>query len=272
MPDVGNSAFSETDANNNTASPSGFPEGMAPSGVNDSARAVMGALKRFWNRINGVKTTAGTAAAQTLSYDIAAGALYTGEIHAFKVGAALTSTSATTLNRNSLGAKNLKLNSGSAVIGGELQAGDYNLTLYDGTDERILLPHMSRGTFTPALTLGSGSVTYTTQIGFWERIGNIVHFWINIQINAASTPSGTLSVGTLPFVAQNTSNYTQLVNCGGNFITTTSSIETMTALIAAGADTITVRGYQGDGTLVNPGNTIGASGQYLFSGSYRVAT
>lgn len=40
-------SWSETAANNNSASPDGFPENMAPSGVNNSAREVMGAVRRW---------------------------------------------------------------------------------------------------------------------------------------------------------------------------------------------------------------------------------
>jgi len=49
-----NTNWFETDASNNKASPNGWPEGMMPSGVNDTARGDKGALKRFWDRINGV--------------------------------------------------------------------------------------------------------------------------------------------------------------------------------------------------------------------------
>lgn len=41
--------WSTTPASNNTASPDGFPEGMAPGGVNDSEREIMAALKGVWN-------------------------------------------------------------------------------------------------------------------------------------------------------------------------------------------------------------------------------
>lgn len=46
MSDV--SAWSVTDASNNVAVPDGFPEGMAPAGLNDSSRAVMGAVARWY--------------------------------------------------------------------------------------------------------------------------------------------------------------------------------------------------------------------------------
>lgn len=39
------STWSTTAASNNSASPDGFPEGMAPSGVNDSARELMAAIR-----------------------------------------------------------------------------------------------------------------------------------------------------------------------------------------------------------------------------------
>ena len=41
-------SWSATAAGNNTASPNGFPEGMAPSGVNDAAREVMAAIRRWY--------------------------------------------------------------------------------------------------------------------------------------------------------------------------------------------------------------------------------
>ena len=51
-----NTNWFETDASNNKAPPNGWPEGMMPSGVNDTARGDKGALKRFWDRINPVQT------------------------------------------------------------------------------------------------------------------------------------------------------------------------------------------------------------------------
>lgn len=41
-------SWSASAAGNNAASPNGFPEGMAPSGVNDSAREVMAAVRRWY--------------------------------------------------------------------------------------------------------------------------------------------------------------------------------------------------------------------------------
>ena len=47
MADIGAGNWNENDTNNNQPAPDGAPEGMSPSGVNDTIRAVMGALKRL---------------------------------------------------------------------------------------------------------------------------------------------------------------------------------------------------------------------------------
>jgi len=61
------STWSTTAASNNSASPDGFPEGMAPSGVNDSARENMSALRTWYEDaewINWGDTTAYVGATQ----------------------------------------------------------------------------------------------------------------------------------------------------------------------------------------------------------------
>lgn len=136
MSDIGNSVWSETDANNNTAAPQGFPENMAPSGVNDAARAVMGATKRWFNQINGTVTSGGTANAQTLTYSVAPGAYFTGMRFLFKVG--VTNTGSATLNVHSLGAKTIKDMYGNALVGSELTLNSYAEVIYDGTDMILL--------------------------------------------------------------------------------------------------------------------------------------
>src|SRR5215475_1863724 len=75
--DIDASNWNEADASNTTAAPDGAPEGMAPSGVNDVLRAMMGATKRWFNR-TAVKVTAGASTAYTLGYSVAPGALVDG--------------------------------------------------------------------------------------------------------------------------------------------------------------------------------------------------
>jgi hypothetical protein len=42
-------AWDPVDGNNNSAPPNGFPENMAPSGLNDACRMMMGALRRMYD-------------------------------------------------------------------------------------------------------------------------------------------------------------------------------------------------------------------------------
>lgn len=154
MPELSSASFSETDGSNNSASPNGFPEGMAPSGVNDSARAVMGALKRFWDRINGAYASAGAANAYTLTPTVALGAYVTGERYSFR--ASFTNSGAATLNISALGAKTIKkmTTSGkSDVSSGEIQNGAPVTVEYDGTDLVLCTPIPS------AVSLGANTFT-----------------------------------------------------------------------------------------------------------------
>lgn len=59
--DLSNATWSETDGSNIAAPPNGWPAGMFPNQVEPTAQATAGALKRFWDRINGVYTSTGAA-------------------------------------------------------------------------------------------------------------------------------------------------------------------------------------------------------------------
>ena len=107
MPDLGNGAvFSQTDANNNTGTVPTWAEGMAPSQVNDSARAFQGAVKREWDYSHFTLTSTGAANAYVLTYAVAPAALYNGLRFSFTTNFGVTGTA--TVNVNALGAKIIK--------------------------------------------------------------------------------------------------------------------------------------------------------------------
>jgi microcystin-dependent protein len=92
--DIAASNWNEDDNANITAAPDGAPEGMAPGGVNNVLRTMMGAVKRWFNW-SAPKLTAGSGTAYTVSYSMAPGAYVDGisflvELHAAPgVGATL---------------------------------------------------------------------------------------------------------------------------------------------------------------------------------------
>lgn len=152
--------FFQTDASNGTVTNPGFPEGMAPSRVDDAARALQGAIKRAYDRDHAVSTTTvgGTANAIALAYATAPTAYVQGQKFAWKSTAA--NTGATTVNVNSLGAKNLFKKSGGAAaaacVGGEVQNGDIVEIEYDGTQFQLLNYTVAYDT---AATIASASTT-----------------------------------------------------------------------------------------------------------------
>jgi len=116
------------DANNNSAPPAGAPEGMLPGKVNDTIRAIMGALKRMHLDMNGSLTTAGTGNAYTLTTNNTFTSMAQLPIMSITIDRA--NTDSATLNVDSIGAKSLyKDGALSQFASGELRAGMQLLVL-----------------------------------------------------------------------------------------------------------------------------------------------
>ena len=150
--------WSETASSNVTASPDGWPENMAPSGVNDSARENMAALRRFWSRINGPKTAGGSANAITCNFDVAEAAYYTGARTVVKL--ATTNTGAASLNLNALGAVTIKDIYGNDLVGGELTSGAYAEFLHNGTNQILIGTRYLGANFVWKKSLSGASVDF----------------------------------------------------------------------------------------------------------------
>ena len=132
--------WSRTAANNATADGSiNWPEGQAPSTVNDSARAMMAAASKYRDDVAGAIATAGSASAYTLAsfqvFDTLAhmdGAMIAFTAHAGNGGAC-------TLNVDGLGAKPLRSAPSTELLAGMLVAGTpYAATYYNVSGEWIL--------------------------------------------------------------------------------------------------------------------------------------
>lgn len=132
---------------------------MAPSGVNDTMRMMMGGIKRFYNQIGPTLQSAGAANAQTLTHTVARTAYVAGDLYGFTVGTGLTNTGATTLDVDGLGAKNIFIGA-NPLVGGELRETQFILTGYDGTQFQLLRPITPANAFsTPANPTGTTSTT-----------------------------------------------------------------------------------------------------------------
>jgi hypothetical protein len=203
--------WSTTAANNATADASiNWAEGQDPGSVNDSARQEMGRVAEFRNDITGTITAGGTANALTVTANSGFTTLANGRMVAFI--AASDNTTAATLNVNGIGAKSIRKMDGSgdaALVAGEIQAGGVYLVVYNtamnGAAGGWLLINPTegiQGTFTPVMKGAStaGAGTYTTQTGFYTRIGNVVTYAIQLAWSA-HTGTGTMFLDGLPFTS-----------------------------------------------------------------------
>ena len=118
---------------------------------------------------------------------------------------ALTSESNLTFDGN-----HLTLGDGDLVIGTAGHGIDFSATSDGaGTDSSELLDDYEEGTFTPTLGAHSsnGTHSYTTQVGNYTKVGNVVHIWLKMTINTLNTSgtiSGNLEISGLPYTSANT--------------------------------------------------------------------
>lgn len=223
-------------ASNNSAAPNGFPEGMPPSGVNDAAREVMAAVARYRSDTDGVNTSSGTntitlAASRTMT------AYAQGDLYTFKAGG--TNTGATTLNVDSLGAKDVQFN-GAALTGGEIVSGLMYTVVYDGTQFQLLnassFPSIDittlevtnikakDGTAAATIADSTGKITVSTElavdnINISENTISSTNTNGNIELAPNGTGSVSVNKNTIISVADNTNAALRVTQTGtGNAI------------------------------------------------------
>ena len=113
-------------------------------------------------------------------------------------GSNLVKLTTTTLSGSNIRGDNVE---SSSVSGTDVFAG--NGVYIGGTAAGNRLDAYSEGTWTPAFTLGSGSVGYATQSGAFTRIGNLVYATFEIELNSNSSADGAMTIGGLPVAAAN---------------------------------------------------------------------
>lgn len=131
--------YSKTAASNATAdSTQNWAEGMAPSAVNDSARAGMASVAKWRDDLNGSITTGGTATAYTVTSNQTFAALTAGYQISFAPHTDCGST--VTLNVDGLGAKPLRTAPAVELNAGHLKTGTpYRATYFSSNSGEWIL-------------------------------------------------------------------------------------------------------------------------------------
>lgn len=128
------------------------------------------------------------------------------------------------------------------------------------------LSYYGQGSFTPTLegASGNGSTTYTSQIGRYTRIGNIV-FVEGYVAWSASTASGFARIGGLPFTALNVANLYPPMNVAPDNFTYSGQVHGI-----AFANTTYIGIYvSATGAALSPADVDTAAG-FRFSGFFMV--
>jgi hypothetical protein len=129
--------WSLTAGNNATADANiNWQEGQNPSTVNNSARAMMAALKAGFNDIAGVSALGGSGNTFTLSLSQALPSLTNAVVGFF---ATRSNTGAVTLNVDSTGAKPLRITSGVDLASGEIVDGQFYICAYNTSDQEWVI-------------------------------------------------------------------------------------------------------------------------------------
>jgi hypothetical protein len=114
-------------------------EGMAPSAVNDSVRALMARVKEWFLDISGALTTGGTSTAFTITSNEVFASLAEMDSKTISIVPHTTSGASPTLNVDGLGAKALNITTGVAIPTGALVAGAaYSFVYYNSPGEWVV--------------------------------------------------------------------------------------------------------------------------------------
>lgn len=202
-----------TDASNTDR----FPEGQAPSTVNNGARALEGMVARWYFDTNYsvTSTLSGTVVQMTANR---ASITLTGTtsnyvadlLMAFTVGS-VGVPGPCKVNINGIGPISLRDNNGVSLSSSALPSGSKALIVKDGVNDYFrLLSHVPAltyevGTWTPSLNFGGGTTGIAgTQVGNYTKIGNRVFYTCEISLTNKGSSSGTAQISGLPFTSQNT--------------------------------------------------------------------
>lgn len=199
-------------------------------------------------------------------------AYFTGMVVNFKANT--VNTGAATLNVNSLGAKAIKKNYNVALADGDILAGQIVTVVYDGTNFQLVnIPQAltyTAGVWTPSLRdtdhPAVDTQTYTTQSGYYTKIGRIVHFTANIILSAHDDVSGGLTIAGLNTVGAGSAGV--IFPCtivAGNFV---CDGELQAVLASA---TISLRYVHSTGAVAYPhGSALADDTSIHISGTYFV--
>lgn len=141
-----------------------------------------------------------------------------------------------------------------------------NTGILPNTTTRTFSVVGENSSFTPVLTFGGGStgITYTTQLGSYTRIGNVVFYVVNIVLSNKGSSTGAASITGLPYAA----TIGTVGVLSASVLTFTGQVN---ARIGAAATSFTLEAFATTGTRTQLSDTAFANNTTVqISGSYLI--
>ena len=163
------------------------------------------------------------------------------------------------------GSDNFKINTGNIIQGTAAKGVNFTANTPAAGMTSQLLNWYEEGTFTPTLS-GGTTTTYTTQMGRYTRIGRLVSFQCEIEINSVGNGSTTIALlGSLPTAAVFSTISV------GFFNAVATSIVSLTGYIgAAGGNSVQFQSLSAAGTNSTANAIFQNGARVIFSGQYSV--
>lgn len=203
MADILSNSWNPLDSGNTNPPPDGLPTGSAPNKLAPTVRGVMGALRRQTERDNAWVTSSGASNVYALTYMVPPDALRKGEVYRF--WANHSNTGAATLNINSLGAKPMISNNGSAMALGQITSGNAVTVIYDGTSFRVQ-SITTNPQFNGSLSLSDTSPSLILAETDTTTQGRMVLSGGDLYIQAGAPGAGASGSGDLVFSGYNSAD------------------------------------------------------------------
>ena len=99
---------------------------------------------------------------------------------------------------------NLKIQDGNLIIGTDGHGIDFSATEGSNASSSILNDY-EEGSFTPVFSSASGTITTTTNVGRYVKVGNLIHCNFNIRSSGVSGISGGITITGMPYTAHSPS-------------------------------------------------------------------